>query len=217
MYSHAAIVRFHYDQEDPRVAWRFSYFRDQVLPRLLAQTAGCFDIAVRCNAWAAPMFEALSPRIRTFTVRNERVLYKGAGKRYFYDFARWDEVEGLGQYDIQSGIDSDDLLAPDYMELTLEAIAAHVREHGRRSLHISFQPALLDVATGKERPIGQTYGPTMGSAFFSIFQPRKDQYRFAYEISHLKLYTLFDRSITLPAGHCWASVHQHNESTGKTH
>ncbi len=213
----AFIIRFHYEKEDPRFEWRFEYFKKDVLPRILAQTDQNFTIAIRCNEWSKPLFEALSDRIVTFTVKNERVLYKKSrNKKYFYDFAKWEEVEGLPQYDLQLGLDSDDLISPPYLETVRDYVNFYAESTPGKSVHICFQPLLLNVETGQESLIGQTYTPTMGSAFFALYQPDKKHYLFAYEVSHLKIGTLMDTSMVLPSGYCWASVHKHNESTGKT-
>lgn len=210
--DHVVIIRFHYKHDDPRFAWRFAYFQSMVLPRLLEQTDKRFDIAIWCNPWHASLFRGLSKRIQTFNVKTE-VTYKSlGGKKYFVDFAPWSAVEGLMKYDIQTGVDSDDLVGPHF----IETIHDFVKENGdKRSLHISFQPRIFDARTLTTRPIGTTYTPRKGSAFMSLYQPKKKKYHFIYEDSHLRLWRLADHSITVPEGHAWATVHGINESTGK--
>lgn len=212
--NQAVIIRFHYEKNDPRFEWRFQYFKDKVLPCLLEQTVSNFDIAIRCNPWHADLFKDLSPRIVVFHVKGEHVSFKQGGrKQYFFDFVPWENVEGLPEYEIQYGLDSDELISPDYIEGFQKAIEAN---KSAGSLHLCYQPELIDVRTGKVFSIGQTYTPTMGSAFFAIYQPHGSKpYRFAYEHSHLTLGSLFTKSIVLPIGKCWASVHNYNESTGK--
>jgi hypothetical protein len=216
-YSAVLIIRFHYADNDPRFYWRFKYFRNEVLPRILAQTNQNFDIAIRCNPEHDKLFQELNPRIKTFHIRNERVSYFKSknGKRYFRDHARWDEVEGLPMYDIQMGLDSDDLITPDYVQIMRETCRkfAGIAGNTDKKLHLSFQPRKIYLKTGRE--IGMMeYTPTRGSAFMALFQPIKDAtYKFIYCMSHLNLCKIADDSITIPSGHCLVSIHGHNEST----
>jgi len=209
------IIRFHYAAADKRFDWRFKYFRDEVLPRILAQKNQNFDIAIRCNPEHDKLFQDLHPSIKTFHVRNERVTYFKSknGKRYFHDHARWDEVEGLPMYDIQMGLDSDDLIDPDYVHIIRANCRAFMRKNLGKKLHISFQPRKLYLKNGYETGMME-YTPTRGSAFMALFQPIKDAtYKFIYHTSHLNLWKVADKSITIPQGHCTVSIHGHNEST----
>jgi hypothetical protein len=209
--THGVIIRFHYQKGDPRFAWRIAYFKAMVLPRLLNQTEQNFEIAVRCNPWHENIIKGLSNKITTFRIRGEEEGFRIIkDKKYFVDFAPWYKVVGMKQYDIQSGLDSDDLVARNYIE-TIQKI---VRENPKdKSLHISFQPEIFNTEKLKTYPIGQTYTRERGSAFFSIYQPNKQIYKFAYEKSHLVIGKDMQKSIIMPAGFCWASVHGHNYST----
>ena len=213
MKTHVVIIRMHYPDGDSKFEWRFAYFRSVVLPRLLKQTRSNFDIAIRCNPVHAERFKALSNRIIPFCVKDEKSRYikrAGSKKRYFVDFVPWKDVIGLKKYDIQTGIDSDDLIAKDYIEIIQNQVDSN---DPKRSLHISFQPGIFDLWGLEKKPIGIKYRQGVGSAFLSIYQPNKDKYMFVYEHSHLKIGRLLDRSIVLPEGHCWASVHGLNIST----
>lgn len=218
--THAIIIRFHYEETDPRWPWRFQYFKNVVLPRLLSQTNQDFDICIRCNQWQIPHFMELSPRIIPFYVKNERVNYRTAGagrkKIYFFDFANWDEVVGLKKYDIQSGLDSDDLISVDYIQTVKDKVREYASAHPGKALHLCFQPEIFNTKSNLTYSIGIKYSEKDGSAFMSLYQPDKENYHWVYEISHHKLGQLADKSIVLPAGYCWASVHDHNESTGKS-
>jgi hypothetical protein len=182
-----------------------------VLPRLLRQTDKDFVIAIRCYPWHSERLRKLSDRIITFSVgRESENIIKRHGKNYFHDFTRWENVVGLPKYDIQSGLDSDDLVAENYIETIRQRIE---KEDKNKSLHISFQPELFDLKTLRIYPIGTRYSIFKGSAFFSIYQPNKERYKFLYEKSHLVIGRDFDKSILIPAGYCWATVHNINEST----
>lgn len=213
---HALIIRFHYEKDDPRFIWRLNYFKMACLPRILAQTSQDFDICVRCYPWQEEQIKALSPRIKTFQVKNEGARYKQSGKyKYFHDFVPWADVIGLKKYEIQSGLDSDDLIEPDYIKKIEDAVAKHKAKYPGKSLHLSFQPKLYSMKSQKVTPMRKYREKTPGSAFFAIYQPNKDKYMFAYEVSHIYLGQHFDHSLVLPAGYCYATAHDLNESTGK--
>jgi hypothetical protein len=120
------IIRFHYEKDDPRFEWRLNYFIKEVLPRIKKQTIQGFDICIRCNDWHKDIFENLG--LKTFKIANEYSAYKFNKKKtctYFYDFATWDRVIGLEKYDLQVGLDSDDLIEDKYLEKILEEITKY--------------------------------------------------------------------------------------------
>lgn len=215
--THAVIIRMHYPPGDPRFAWRLAYFYSMVLPRLLAQTDQNFDIWIRCRAEDVAVIQSLHPRLHTFQVKNEaEQSVQKYGRRYFQDFVPWADVVGLPQYDIQTGLDSDDLVRKDFIErISYEVGQWKDSTLGKgHALHISFQPQLFDLKTLQQYSMSQRYNPKKGSAFMALYQPNFGPgYRFIYEDSHLRLWRFAAHSITLPVGYCWASCHDLNEST----
>jgi hypothetical protein len=185
-----------------------------VLPRILSQRDKDFDIAIWCEPHHDELFKALSPRIKVFHAKKETVEYRKSpenGKTYYYDFIDFEDLEGLEKYDIQIGLDSDDLIKDDYVDVIKHVIS---QENSNRSLHVCFQPRTFDVKTLLTRGMRQ-YNSKRGSAFMALYQPDKTNYRFIYCRSHITLYKVAEKSIILPEGHCWASIHWINESTGK--
>lgn len=216
--KYVVIIRFHYAKDDPRFEWRLAYFKSMVLPRLLNQSFQDFDIAIRCHKHHEEIFKSLSDKIITFQVNNEGAKYKqGPSKKFFYDFCSWEDVINLNKYEVQIGLDSDDLISLDYLEIIKREVDSFSKEKPGENLHICFQCDLFNTLTLKTYPIGQTYTPQMGSAFFALYQPKLDtkDYHFCYEGSHLTLNKLASKSIVIPSGYCWASVHYYNESTGR--
>ena len=212
-FSHVVIVRCHYEENDQRFKWRFEYFKNEVLPRLLAQTNQNFDIAIYCNKKHAELFKKLSDRITTFYAKKSNPIYRTTSdmKTYYSDFMSLDNIVGLKKYDIQTGLDSDDLVETGYIDKILETIK---RNGYDKSLHISFQPDTFDLITNKYYPITQHYkAVTRGSAFLTIYQPDKKNYIFAYQYSHIKIGEHFDKSILIPEGYCHMVIHGRNEST----
>jgi len=207
----AFIIRFHYNANDHRFKWRFDYFKNKVLPTILYQTNQDFDIAIRCNSKHNDLFKSLNKKINPFQVRDEKTGYKiSFGKKYFVDFVEWKDVINLPQYDLQMGLDSDDFIGKNYVQ-TIKNSITNIKE----SLHLSFQPSIFDLKTRKFREMRTRYGPTNGSAFMALYQPNKINYKFIYCDSHLKMWKYAKKSITLPNGHCWITIHDYNESTGK--
>ena len=216
--SHVVIIRMHYPENDPRFEFRFDFFKAMVLPRLLNQTVGDFDIAIWCNKWHEDRIKALSDRIITFSIRKsaegyirpeDRERAKEYGGSYFIDFTKWSNVIGLDMYDIQTGLDTDDLiLRDDYIEKIEELC-----NKTRRSLHLSFQPYMFDVNTLRTYSCPFRYSPTKGSPFLSLFQPRKYYYKFLYHDSHLKMGRYGSKSVVIPEGYCAFSIHGNNESS----
>lgn len=210
----AFIIRFHYREHDPDFDWRFSYFRSAVLPRILAQTEQDFEIAIWCNPWHHALFKSLSEKIRVFGVRPEaegliRSEDRARADKFHIDFTYWKDVVDLPAYDLQIGLDSDDLIHECYVARILE----EVKVHGDGSLHICFQPMIFNLANRTYYDFKFRYGPEKGSAFFALLQKDKSKFLFAYEHSHLKLPSLFDRSVTIPEGYCWFTAHDRNASS----
>lgn len=210
----AFIIRMHYPAGDTRFAWRLAYFYSMVLPRLLAQTDKDFDIWVRCRAEDDGVIRSLHPRLQTFHVKDEAEKHVGKhGKQYFTDFVPWERVEGLPKYDIQMGLDSDDLISPDYVARIEAEVGRYAMNFPDRSFHVSFQQGVFDLKKLRTGQIGVGYSPQRGSAFFALYQPNKNKYIFAYQDSHLRLWKYVSNSVTLEEGHCWATAHDLNEST----
>jgi len=199
----AVITRFHYPKDDPEYRWRLDYYRDEVLPRLLRQYCQDFDIWIWCEPWQEKELKSLSPRIRTF-----RATYAKRDSHLFIDYTLWENVFGLPKYEIQVGLDSDDLVAPGFIEKIQELC------QGDKSLLLSFQPIKFDIATGNRYHMDQ-YTEQRGSPIFAFYQPdiyTKD-FKFAYHTSHLRMPVLAQKRIIVPEGYAYMSIHDRNDST----
>ncbi|MFZ3032238.1 MAG: glycosyltransferase [Candidatus Moraniibacteriota bacterium] len=211
MNNKVIIIRFHYPVDDKRFEWRFGFFKTIVWPRILAQTNKEFDVAIRCNPAHEELFKSLpgGKTIITFQTKNDTPRYKVNGrKRYFHDFVPWSDVIGLPMYDIQIGLDSDDLISPNYVA-KIQAVCK-----GNESLHVFFQPQLFRLKTLRIESMAE-YSRERGSAFRALYQPDKSDYRFIDSVSHMILWTLAKKSVGYVDGECFAVAHDLNESTGK--
>lgn len=204
----AVIVRLYYWPPYPEAArrWRFAWFRDHVLPLLLAQTVD-FDLWIWVNPAHRAEVEAMSPRIRTFTVDTTHELEQRIP---------WRKVRELPQYPIQFRVDSDDLVSPDYIATGIAALNTV-----RRPLRALawFQPYKVDLASGDvywcAPRNGTPYGPRYPSAFAALRQPVVDyRYDWVYGYGHTQLWRAAERVVGIPVGKCWAACHTFNDSTG---
>lgn len=216
--STAFIIRMHFSKDDKRYPWRFNYFASMVLPKLLSQNDQDFDICIWANKWHAKEIKALSPKIKIFDVVPEKhghikPGYEEKAKIYFVDFVNFEDTRGLKQYEIQIGIDSDDMPIRDDFISRIKKEVAFAKS---KPLHISFQPQVFQPSTLRTYRCDFVYGPAKGSPIFAIYQPAKTskaEYIFAYEDSHLKLPKIVKRAIRIAEPYCVYSVHKCNSST----
>jgi hypothetical protein len=207
------IMRFHYNKDDTRFNWRFNHFKKEVLPRLKNQTYKNFDICIGVNDWQIPLFKNLG--VKTFTA-DWNIRYKvnknNPNKKYFHDFISFEELKGLDKYDIQIGLDSDDLVEPKYVEIIKKEVEGHIKKNPDKSLHLCYQPQLI--RDGEKSSMKQ-YGIKRGSAFMGLYIPKNKEYYFIYSNSHIEMPLKADCFKLLPEGYCYALAHELNESTGK--
>lgn len=201
--STAIITRFHYPKGHPKFKWRFDYYAREVLPRIFQQTDQNFEIWIWCEPHHDKLFRLLSPRINIF-----HATYQPRKSRFFIDFTPFENTDGLPKFNVQVGLDSDELIEPDYIE--------KIHEHctGNQKKCIMFQGLLLDVRTGKKYHMRRTYGEHFGSAMFAFYQPDiVDDYFFILQTSGHRAPKFAEKVIVVPEGYVLVSVHGHNDST----
>lgn len=205
----AIITRFHYPEGDNNYKWRFDYYKNEVLPRLLAQTDNDFDIWIWCEPWQKTRLEQLHYKIHTFSAT-----YAKRDSHLFIDYTPYSSTEGLPMYAIQIGLDSDDLVRPNFIK------RVHELCQGEFTRHISFQPKKYDIKTGKKYLMDQ-YTINRGSPIFAHYQPdylfgragAEENFKFAYHTSHLRMPLLAQEVILVPEGLVFMSIHDLNDST----
>lgn len=206
----AFVIRFCYARSYPAEAreFRFRWFRDEVLPRILAQRYQGFDIWL----WAMPEhrreIEAWSPRIRTFGLRRPMAQLETSYP--------WHHVVRLPRYPIQVRVDSDDLVSPDFLSRGIEELA---KMSGRRAI-AWYQPEKVAVSTGAVYTCRPDYGngsySNLAVPAFLLYRqrPRDHDYSWVYARGHIRLGKIADEVRGIEAGYCWAACHGHNDSTG---
>jgi len=196
------LTRLHYPKDSNKFKQRLKIYENSVLPCLSAQEDQDFDIAVWCNPWHEKEIKALSPYIKTFSA----TYAPPPNPTGFNDFTEWANVSGLKEYRIQANLDSDDLIAPEYVKMI------HKHCVGDASVFVGFQPYIADVRTQQVGELGP-YNETFTPAFFALYQPHQDTYIFAYHTSHTRMWRFGTKTILVPYGHCCALIHDFNEST----
>jgi hypothetical protein len=205
MNKHAIITRMVYEEDDPKFEERLAIYRAMCLPRLRLQKNKNFDISVLCNKKHADIFRSLGiiPHFLKEEFYGERM---PVGTWILY--TPWENIEGLEKYDIQTNLDSDDLVSPDYTE----KIEEEMKKHNCKTL-LSFQERLYNPHTFEEKEMRKKYHEKMPSAFYSLYQPDKTNYIYINHDSHLQMHKYAEKSIIVGEGYCWASIHGNNDST----
>ncbi len=207
--THIVITRMIYAEDDPRFEERLSLYKMLCLPRLKLQTEKNFDIGVLCNKAHAHIFRDLGiiPFHRTDDWTGQKL------GRFWSCMTKWKELEGLGKYDIQTNLDSDDLVSSEFIKRIQTAIQREIDDGFTGSLHIHFQPRLYDLYTFADKTQKKRYDDKEGSAFYSLYQPNKENYIYAGQDSHRRMSIYMDKSILIGEGYCWICVHESNDST----
>lgn len=206
----AVITRLHYDADDPKFLDRVEMYKEHTLKSLLEQTDQDFDIWIWCEEWHDEIVKAIHPRVNIFhgnwVKRSDPELSNI--KKYFIDYTHWDKIVGLPKYEVQVGLDSDDVLAPNTIaEIRKVAV-------GDKRTAISLQPLKIDVNTGKLWHM-RSYKAHRVAPIFALYQPEalNDSFMFAYQASHMRLAAYCDNKVELPVGLAYMRIHDSNEST----
>ena len=208
MNKQVVITRMLYAENDPKFQERLAIYRALCLPRLRNQSVKDFDIAVLCNRKHAKIFKRLG--VIPFFLKKEWFGKVGETGKWSA-VAKWEDIEGIKKYDIQTNLDSDDLVSDKYVS------AIQKRVGGKKSLHIHFQPRLFNFHTLEEKEMKTKYGKDRGSAFYSLYQPNKENYIYIGQGSHINMWKYASRSILLREGYCWVGIHGNNDSTTMNH
>jgi hypothetical protein len=207
--THIVISRMIYEEDDPKFEERLSLYKTLCLPRLRLQTEKNFDIGVLCNRKHAHFFKELG--IIPFHRKDKWTGQKP--DRFWSCMTKWDELEGLEKYDIQTNLDSDDLVSDRFIERIQSAVQKEIDNGFIGSLHIHFQPRLFELHTLTDKAQRKRYDNKEGSAFFSLYQPDKENYIYIGQDSHRRMPIYMSKSILIGEGYCWICVHDNNDST----
>lgn len=207
--NQVVITRMLYATDNPAFEERLAIYRALCLPRLRRQKNKNFDIAVLCNREHKKVFEDLG--VIPFFRKDNWLGQKP--KKFWSCFSKWEELEGLDKYDIQTNLDSDDLVSDMFIDKIQRTIEDEINNGHKGSLHIHFQPRLFSFHDLVEKPQKRQYSDSSGSAFYSIYQPDKERYISLIEDSHTRIQAYMDKSVLIGEDYCWIGIHDNNDST----
>ena len=202
---HAVVVRLHYQPDDPKFDWRLAFFRAMVLPRLISQRGLLrhgedFEIWVVCHPQHVQKIEALG---------NVHVV----GLPDFSTLGMWTGqalADALPRFDIQTALDSDDLVSLDYIARIQEEVGKSLE----RTLIVSFQPYKVNLLDLRRYVIWERYYEQQCSMFWTLYTPPGEEYRSVLEFDHSFAWKWCPNVVTIPEGYCDMAIHGTNLETG---
>lgn len=201
------VTRFYYPEWDDDVQFRYDFWVNKCLSRLDDQT----DLGFRLNVWVddgphgtagVEVPKVGAERVNKFTVAlPELDGWEG--------FAHWDNVHGFEGGRVIVGLDSDDLVSPDFIETVRKEAEGRVS-----NTLVSFQPTKLDIKTGFEYTMKQYQPRLKCSPVFAMIQPDPADRVFPYYRGHYRLPN-DDRweMVYLGEGFCKMGIHDLNALT----
>lgn len=200
--SHIIITRMWYEKKEDLLK-RIETYKANLLPVLLNQTEQNFDIGILCNKKHEKIIKSIHPRIIPFFTKKK----PGKVGKCWHIFSEWKDISGIKKYDIQTNIDSDDIISLDAIKIIKDSITE------RKSTHIHFFPTLRDFYTGELRKVRIKYRDTQNSAFYSLYQPDKKNYIYIGQGSHTNFAKYAEKTILIPEGHYFVNIHDSNDSS----
>lgn len=200
--NHGIIIRLYFSPDDPRAAWRLAMFEALTLPCLQRQSCQDFSLWIRCHPAHRERLEAMDPRLRTFSQRTARE------DREIGLNALAGDGEELPRFDIQTRLDSDDLVTRHFVARIHKEVERHANS---QPLVVSFQPVKFELSSLLCYRMHTRYGPQRCSMFLSLYQPPNcEDYRYIYDFNHRLIWETFPRVVTVPEGYCRLVVHAQN-------
>ena len=203
--SHIVISRMWYHEEEDLLE-RIKIYEANLLPILLNQEDKDFDIGVLCRKEHEQIIKKIHPRIIPFFTDKESWTIRDI---FWALFVEWKDIYGLNKYDIQTNVDSDDLVSTRFTKI----IRQTVLENTETSTHIHFVPLIRNYYTGEVEEIRENYSNGSDSSFYSLYQPNKEDYVYIGQDSHTKFSKYAQKSILIPEGEVWVNIHDSNDSS----
>jgi len=199
--NHAIIIRLHYPPSDLLFTWRLAFFREFVLPRLLFQTNSDFEIWVICHPEHANLMTKIHPKIHVCPFPH---FPKNSG------FSKSNYNEMMPHFDIQTSLDSDDLVSQDYVEKIKQEVSLSLD----KPLVLSFQPYKLALITMKKYRMWERYYEFgRCSMFYSLYLPKTEIYECIYNFDHSFITDYYKNIVHVPEGYCDMVIHGGNWMT----
>ena len=202
---HAVVIRFHYQPGDLMFAWRLAFLRSMVLPRLAAQTCQDFETWVVCHPDHVQEIESLG-NVHVVGLLDFCVAEAWKG-------VEWKDtrelVKALPRFDIQTALDSDDLVSLDYIARIQEEVGKRLDQ----TFILSFQPYKLNLLDLRRYWMWERYCETQCSMFWTLYTPPGEEYRSVLEFDHSYAWKWCPNVITIPEGYADMTIHGANMET----
>lgn len=202
MKSHIVVSRLFY-KDEKALRDRLLIYKETALKSLLKQEDQNFDIAILCKLEHKDIVK-IHPKIIPFF--SDKEMFRLSGNNF--SFFKWEDVYGIDKYDIQTNLDSDDSVSPEFTKKIQETMADK-----NYITHIHFQPLLRNYHTGEIKKMKLRYNESFQSMFYSIYQPNKENYIYIGQDSHSVFGKYAEESILIPEGYCWMNIHDKNSSS----
>lgn len=201
--NHIIITMFAYPP-GKRFLDRLEIYKKWHLSALHKQTLQNFDIGAICH----PENDHYLKELGVIPVHTKDG-YNGhihPTRKHWEYYTPWENIDGIKKYEVQTGLDTDNFLEPNYVERLYEELEKLPKD---KPAHIHFQPEIWNIITGEKKRMNSRYGVDWGSAMYSIYQPREPYY-FIYHDSHSRMNKLFKTSVLVKEGYCWVGLHDEN-------
>ncbi len=200
--SHIIVTRMHYEKEEDLLE-RIKTYKENLLPALLKQKNQNFNIGILCNPKHKDIVQEIHQRIIPFFT-NKKGIKKG---KYWSIMVKWEDIYGLNKYDIQTNLDSDDLISKDFTQVIVDSLKEKV------STYICFQPEVRDMETGNVYKMTLRCEDGYKSPMYSLYQPNKENYIYIGQDSHTVFSKYAKRKVVIPEGHVFLNIHDKNDSS----
>lgn len=213
-HSHCINIKLDYTDDDlfEEAYWRF---RLGQLECLKSQTIQDFDIVIRSQL---KHFSVLQDLGRKFEMRikpylftgDPLIMYNGTPRTHPYpsEYIQ-SETKYLDKYHIQTLLDSDDWLRPDFIARIEAEFKGKTRKHV-----LNFMPVKVDIINLEIYKMNY-YRTGKGSMVQSLFCPDLDDYTLCWAYRHLALPKAIGSSTIIPEGYCWYVIHNYNTGNAR--
>lgn len=203
--SHCITTRFYYPEEREKdFQTRLAIFKAMTLPRFKLNKV---DILVKCHERHNDIFKELG----CIPVNVKKGKEGGINPSGFYtDYIDYKDLINCPKYDIQSSVDSDDLISPKYCDIVKHEVFKAGLD---KSVYVQFQPMIFNAENLSIKRTKTLYNEQRGSAFYSLYQPNKEDYIFIGKKGHFFFSSLAQKKCFINEGHCWIGLFGDNDSS----
>lgn len=213
-HSHCINIKLDYEDDGlfEEALWRF---RLGQLECLRSQTSLDFDIVIRSQLRHFPILKDLGlrfgMRIKPYIFTGDPLIaWDGKPRTHAYpcEYIQ-SETKYLEKYHIQTLLDYDDWLRPDFVARIEQEFKGKTKKHV-----LNFMPVKVDIVNLEIYKMNY-YRTGKGSMMQSLFCPDLDDYTLCWAYRHLALPKSIGSSTIIDEGYCWYVVHNYNTGNAR--